>query len=205
MSPCSRWANGWVSRCRPAACRCPGHDPAASRGSSRTSASSVAASSASPPRSGSWRRSPDCASSSSRRRRRSPPTRPGTTAASLHAGLYYQPGSLKARLCREGKADLEAFCEAHGIPVERTGKLVVAISTRMSWSASRRSRNEPSPTGSRARGGRPGAPARDRAACGGHPGALEPGHGHRRLPARRPGVRGRGAREGRRHRDARAP
>ena len=40
--------------------------------------------------------------------------------------------------------------------------------------------------------------ARDRAARGGHPGALEPGHGHRRLPAGRAGVRGRGAREGRR-------
>ncbi|HEX6230141.1 MAG TPA: L-2-hydroxyglutarate oxidase [Actinomycetota bacterium] len=44
----------------------------------------------------------------------------------LHAGLYYRPGSLKARLCREGKADLERFCEAHDIPIQRPGKLVVA-------------------------------------------------------------------------------
>ena len=52
----------------------------------------------------------------------------GHNSGVLHAGLYYQPGSLKAKLCREGKADLERFCESHDIPVERTGKLVVAIS-----------------------------------------------------------------------------
>jgi len=51
----------------------------------------------------------------------------GHNSGVLHAGLYYQPGSLRARLCREGKADLEAYCEAHGLPIERTGKLVVAL------------------------------------------------------------------------------
>ncbi len=51
----------------------------------------------------------------------------GHNSGVLHAGLYYQPGSLKARLCREGKADLEAYCEAHGVPIERTGKLVIAL------------------------------------------------------------------------------
>jgi L-2-hydroxyglutarate oxidase len=51
----------------------------------------------------------------------------GHNSGVLHAGLYYQPGSLKARLCREGKADLESYCEAHGVPVQRTGKLVIAL------------------------------------------------------------------------------
>lgn len=45
----------------------------------------------------------------------------------IHAGLYYAPGSLKARLCREGKTALEAFCEARDIPFQRIGKLVVAL------------------------------------------------------------------------------
>jgi L-2-hydroxyglutarate oxidase LhgO len=51
----------------------------------------------------------------------------GHNSGVLHAGLYYQPGSLKARLCREGKAAVEAFAEAHDIPFERCGKLVVAL------------------------------------------------------------------------------
>lgn len=51
----------------------------------------------------------------------------GHNSGVLHAGLYYEPGSLKARLCREGKADLETYCEGHGLPIERTGKLVVAL------------------------------------------------------------------------------
>jgi L-2-hydroxyglutarate oxidase LhgO len=50
----------------------------------------------------------------------------GHNSGVLHAGLYYRPGSLKARLCREGKADLEAYCEAHALPLERCGKLVIA-------------------------------------------------------------------------------
>ena len=48
----------------------------------------------------------------------------GHNSGVVHAGLYYQPGSLKAKLCREGKEALERFCEAHAIPLERTGKLV---------------------------------------------------------------------------------
>jgi L-2-hydroxyglutarate oxidase LhgO len=51
----------------------------------------------------------------------------GHNSGVLHAGLYYAPGSLKARLCREGKADIEAFAQAHAIPIERCGKLVVAL------------------------------------------------------------------------------
>ena len=54
----------------------------------------------------------------------------GHNSGVLHAGLYYQPGSLKARLCREGKAAVEAFAAAHDIPFERCGKLVVALDGR---------------------------------------------------------------------------
>lgn len=45
----------------------------------------------------------------------------------VHAGLYYAAGSRKARLCREGKAELERFAAEHDIPIERCGKLVVAV------------------------------------------------------------------------------
>lgn len=46
----------------------------------------------------------------------------------LHAGIYYAPGSFKARLCREGKAELERFADEHGIPWRRCGKVIVAVS-----------------------------------------------------------------------------
>ena len=51
----------------------------------------------------------------------------GRNSGVIHAGLYYAPGSLKARLCRAGKDELERFCEEHAIPFERCGKLVVAV------------------------------------------------------------------------------
>ena len=44
----------------------------------------------------------------------------------LHSGIYYPPGSLRAKTCRSGKALMEAFCRAEGIAFERCGKVIVA-------------------------------------------------------------------------------
>jgi len=47
----------------------------------------------------------------------------------IHAGVYYQPGSLKARFCKEGAAATYAFCHENKLPFERTGKLLVATNS----------------------------------------------------------------------------
>ncbi|MFN3580400.1 MAG: NAD(P)/FAD-dependent oxidoreductase [Pseudomonas sp.] len=45
----------------------------------------------------------------------------------IHAGLYYPPGSLKAQSCAAGRDLLYAWCETHGVPHRRIGKLLVAV------------------------------------------------------------------------------
>ena len=50
----------------------------------------------------------------------------GHNSGVIHSGIYYKPGSLKARTCVEGGAAMVAFCREHGIPYEICGKVVVA-------------------------------------------------------------------------------
>ncbi|NIR37464.1 MAG: L-2-hydroxyglutarate oxidase, partial [Actinobacteria bacterium] len=50
----------------------------------------------------------------------------GHNSGVIHSGLYYRPGSHKARLTVSGRKELVSFCEAEGIPFDRCGKVVVA-------------------------------------------------------------------------------
>lgn len=50
----------------------------------------------------------------------------GRNSGVLHSGIYYKPGSLKAKNCRAGKAVMEAFCRNEGIDFKLCGKVIVA-------------------------------------------------------------------------------
>ena len=51
----------------------------------------------------------------------------GHNSGVIHSGLYYKPGSLKARTCRAGLEAMYRFCAEESIPHRRCGKLVVAV------------------------------------------------------------------------------
>jgi L-2-hydroxyglutarate oxidase len=51
----------------------------------------------------------------------------GRNSGVIHAGVYYQPGSAKARLCTAGRVSMVAYCRDHGIDHEVCGKVVVAV------------------------------------------------------------------------------
>lgn len=50
----------------------------------------------------------------------------GHNSGVIHAGVYYTPGSLKAKFCKQGLKDTLAFCQQHNIAYEQCGKLLVA-------------------------------------------------------------------------------
>ena len=52
----------------------------------------------------------------------------GRNSGVIHAGIYYQPGSLKAKLCAEGRERLRIYASLHFVPWAETGKLIVATS-----------------------------------------------------------------------------
>ena len=51
----------------------------------------------------------------------------GHNSGVLHSGIYYKPGSLKSKNCREGKQAMQAFCEREGLDFDVCGKVIVAV------------------------------------------------------------------------------
>jgi len=51
----------------------------------------------------------------------------GRNSGVLHSGIYYPEGSLKARLCSAGAKAMAAYCEEHGLPLARLGKVILPL------------------------------------------------------------------------------
>src|SRR5688500_12576083 len=52
----------------------------------------------------------------------------GRNSGVLHSGIYYAPGTMKAKVCVSGAARMRAYAEERGIPFKKTGKLILATS-----------------------------------------------------------------------------
>jgi len=51
----------------------------------------------------------------------------GRNSGVLHSGIYYGEGSLKARVCAEGAREMASYCEEHGLPIDRVGKVILPV------------------------------------------------------------------------------
>lgn len=54
----------------------------------------------------------------------------GNNSGVIHSGIYYKPGSFKAKFCRDGATSLVRFCQEHHLAHEVCGKLIVAFDPR---------------------------------------------------------------------------
>jgi len=73
-----------------------------------------------------WRRRPSLRVALLEREREVGAHQTGHNSGVIHAGIYYAPGSLKAKLCAAGARELYAYCDERGIRYERCGKAIVA-------------------------------------------------------------------------------
>lgn len=54
----------------------------------------------------------------------------GRNSGVIHSGIYYRPGTLRARLCREGNSAMVEFCREHSLPYNLCGKVIIATEQR---------------------------------------------------------------------------
>jgi len=76
------------------------------------------------------RRRPGLALAVLEKERRPAAHQSGRNSGVLHTGVFYVPGSSKARLCRDGKRAMERFCDEQALPRAQRGKVIVAVEER---------------------------------------------------------------------------